>query len=226
VKNVAMICLFLMPLVAGCSHPLTVVNRSTYADTDIVPYEKKITVGIVPMSSDDTARHWVRGIGDALMRSGSVHNVTLPYYEGGKQQVDLVARIDIRSDYSGSGWNFLITWPGFLIFTPAWNGFVYKADLNTRVTLYDGRSNKQIDYLDIPIKYDIRHADINRTWCEVGWLEVSLIPFVCGFFYVQYDDSVTQKLVEQMSNDYGNYIAGRILKSRAREYSYSRASAE
>ena len=219
-KRLMAICLLFVPLAAGCSHTFEVVNRFQYTDTDMAPLKKKITVGIIAMNSDNMTRRWLRSVGEGLMRSGSVVSVTLPYYEGSREKVDLVVKVDMRTDYSGSGWNYLITFPGFLIFTPAWHGFVYKADLNTRLNLYDGRSGKGIDYLDIPMNYNIRHAAINRTWCEIGWFEVGFIPFVSGFFWIQYDDSVTEILVGEMGEEYGNYIAGRILKSRARDFEY------
>jgi hypothetical protein len=29
----------------------------------------------------------------------------------------------------------------------------------------------------------LRHADGDRTWCELGWLEVSALPFFSGIYF-------------------------------------------
>ena len=49
--------------------------------------------------------------------------------------VDFIVKLDIPTEYKGSGWNFLINFPGFLIFTPAWNGYVYKVNHTVDILL-------------------------------------------------------------------------------------------
>jgi hypothetical protein len=36
-----------------------------------------------------------------------------------------------------AGWNFLINWPGFVVFLPAWVGYGYHAEVETRLRIED-----------------------------------------------------------------------------------------
>jgi len=65
--------------------------------------------------------------------------------------------------------NFLINWPGFLIFMPAINGYIYEANYDVEVTLTEAAGDSKIDTWSIPIRLNLRHAAMNRTWTEVGW---------------------------------------------------------
>ena len=79
--------------------------------------------------------------------------------------------------------------------------------MDFQIALSDGRTNKPIDNFIVPIKYNMRHAAMNRTWTEIGWLEVGAIPFVGGFFFIQYDDNVTELLLQKVKGDVGNLAA-------------------
>jgi len=70
---------------------------------------------------------------------------------------------------------------------------------------------KKIDSFYIPVVLDIRHAAINRTWTEISWFEVSVIAFVGGIVFVQYDDSVTPLTSEKAAPVVGDYIAQEIV---------------
>jgi len=54
---------------------------------------------------------------------------------------------------------------------------------------------------------------------EIGWLEVGVIPLVGGFFFIQYDDNVTELLLQKVRADVGNYVAEKIT-SRVIKYQH------
>jgi len=120
--------------------------------------------------------------------------------------------INVVPHYSGEGLNFLVNWPGFLIFAPAIWGYGYNAEINTQVniTRLSDSSSKQIS---IPTKFTFRQAEIDRTWTEVGWLEFGVIPLIGGIVFIQYDPDVTDEFITKVSPYYGPYVARKILEA-------------
>ena len=201
--------LLAMVLSSGCAHQLDVKNLNAYQNMQMIPLRKPATVGVVPAACDVDTQRLLKGIGNALQKYSAT--VLLPYYPGSANKADVVANIAIRPEFEGSGWNFLINWPGFLIWTPAWNGYVYKANFDIQISLTKGSDNSRIDSWSIPINLNLRHAAIDRTWTEIGWLEWSVIPFIGGLVFTQYDTDVTPILLEKIENPIGDYIAQQII---------------
>ena len=195
----------IMMLGSGCAHTLDVKNLSTYENVQTHPLQKPLTIGVLPSTDDIGSSQLMKGIETSLGRYSTT--VVLPSASENTRKVDVVANIKIHSEYKGSGWNFLINWPGFLIFTPAWNGYVYKANYNVDIVLAKGMDNNQLDVWSTPINLDLRQAEIDRTWTEVGWLEVGIIPLIGGFVFIGYDTDVTPILGEKIQNPIGDYIA-------------------
>jgi hypothetical protein len=192
---------------SGCVHQLEVINQSAYQTNSMSPLRKPLTIGLVPTidATNQPCEQLVKGIGRALGSYSAT--VFLPYSAGGNQRADVVANIQIGAEYAGSGWNFLINWPGFLIFTPAWNGYVYKANLQVDIQLAKGADNAPIDSWTMPFKLDLRQAEMDRTWTEVGWLEWGVIPLIGGMVFISYDTDVTPILMEKIERPVGDYIA-------------------
>ncbi len=193
----------------GCTHQLEVKNLRSYQNLQMNPLQKALVIGVVPSTEDIHSQELMKGIATALGKYSAT--VLLPYSPGSAKKADVVANIAIRPEYKGSGWNFLINWPGFLIWTPAWNGYVYKVNYNIEIMLSNGADNSKIDSWSIPIKLNLRHADFDRTWTEISWLEVSGIAFIGGILFTQYDDDVTPLLVEKIAVPIGDYIAQEIV---------------
>lgn len=205
----AMGLLILMIFGSGCAHQLEVKNLRSYQNMQMSPLHKPLTIGVVPSTEDMDSQRLMKGVGTALQKYSAT--VLLPYSPGSVAKADVVANIAIRPEYKGSGWNFLINWPGFLIWTPAWNGYVYKANYNIEIMLTKGADNSKIDSWSIPINLNLRHADMNRTWTEIGWLEWGVIPLIGGIVFIQYDPDVTPILVDKIEIPIGDYIAQEIV---------------
>lgn len=199
----------LILLVSGCAHPLQVRNLSSYRSVSINPLDKRITVGIVPSTDEIHSRRLIKGIGEALGRHNA--NVILPYPEGSTKKVDAVATISVQPEYKGSGWNFLVNFPGFLVWAPAWNGYVYRVNYNVDVLLTKAADGSKIDSWSIPVNLDVRHAGMNRTWTEISWLEVGAIAFIGGLVFTQYDNGVTPLVMDKIELSIGDYIAQEIV---------------
>ena len=196
-------------LLSGCSHSLKVKNLDSYSNNGMTSMEKKLSIGMITQTGDVHCDKLVKGIGEALGKYSA--DVLLPYNNSSSRKVDVIANISVRPEYKGSGWNFLVNFPGFLVFAPAWNGYIYKVDYAVNVLLTNASDNVKIDSFDLPINLNVRHADMNRTWTEISWFEVGVIALVSGVIFTQYDDSVSPLVMEKVRMPIGDYIAQEIV---------------
>lgn len=207
--------LFLMitsVVLAGCSHSLQIKNLDEYFSPPLSPPKASLRIGVT--SSCDADRQnsrYITAIVSSLQRTGALQGLIYPYdhslYQG---EVDVIIDITVIPRYSGRISNFFVNWPGFLIFAPAIWGYGYNADIETIVNI---SRLKEDHSKEIPIttKYYFRQAEIDRTWTEIGWFEVGLIPLIGGFVFTGYDSDVTDEFITKVSPDYGPYVARKII---------------
>lgn len=198
-----------MVLMCGCAHPLVVKNLDTYRSYGVFELDKPLKIGIDTDANEPEQLSLLEGTAKALGHSATV---TMPYHKSSQKPVDVVANVEVQTVHEGSGWNFLVNWPGFLVWAPAWHGYVYQVKYTVHCTLTKADTKEFIDQFQIPIALDVRHAAINRTWTEISWLEVSVIAFVGGILFVDYDASVTPLVAEKVQDTLGKYIAKEIVK--------------
>ena len=194
---------------AGCTHQLTVTNLNKYKNIDINPLDRPLTIGIVSNYAKPDDQKLLNGIATALVNSSA--KVLMPYANVKNGGADVVATIAIKSTYDGSGTNFWINFPGFMVWAPAWNGYIYEVNHTVDVKLANA-GGQQFERFSLPINLDIRHADINRTWTEASWLEFGAIALVGGIVFTGYDEKVTPLLADAIQMPVGNYISQEIIK--------------
>lgn len=197
-------------LCAGCAHTLEVKNLSLYKPEYMNSLGTDLRIGLAATTSTPEEDRLMINTVNALKRDG--FKVTYPFYSSKENDatVDFVVKVATSSEYKGSGWNFLINWPGFLIWTPAWHGYNYRAVYAFDVDVMDTKTNASLPHLAIPVDLDIRHAAINRTWTELSWLEWSAIAFAGGIIFTRYDKSVTPLLVNAVESKVGDYVASKM----------------
>lgn len=196
----------------GCSHAMHVTNLDSYRPMPSPPTVPARSVGLTARNLDDPeVRGYVDGIAEGLRRDASFERVVYPFDPRAGHDVDVVFDVQVVTTYAGRGSNFLVNWPGFLIFAPAIWGYGYEASIVTKALVWtrDGATNA----LEIPTVYDFRHASIGRTWTELGWLEVSIIPFIGGIVFTRYDAGATPQFVSLVAPSYGAYVAQRLRES-------------
>jgi hypothetical protein len=196
----------------ACNHPLRIINGIDYFSPPIPAANQPLTLGVT--SNSDTHPQngrYVTAIVDALQRTGSFDRILYPYDAAAHgDQVDVPFNIAVNPSYEGRGSNFFVNWPGFLIFAPAIWGYGYQADLQTVVDI-KRNGDTESKRIEVTPHYDFRQAEIDRTWTEVGWLEVSLIPFIGGFAFMSYDPDVTNEFIREVSPNYGAFVAGKLV---------------
>ena len=206
------ICLTALVLFAGCYHPMEITNADQYFTPPSPPFAKPLKLGVTSSNvSDPVNSRYIDAVVDALQKSASFERVIYPFNQATHQgQADKVVDIAVNAKYDGSGQNFWINWPGFLIFAPAIWGYKYEAEINTQVSITDMATNasKQIA---IPTQYIFRHADMGRTWTEVSWFEVSIIALIGGIVFTGYDADVTPEFIKSVSPGYGAYVSNKIV---------------
>lgn len=209
-----LILLAAMSITSSCAHSLTVKNLDSYKTFTANSLKQPLSLGIVPVGKVD--QKLLNGIAGQL---GAFQAKVIMPYTASARQADVVAVITVDSKYDGSGWNFLISFPGFLIFAPVWNGYVYEVTHAITVQLKRGLDNEHIDKFTLPVVLDIRHSDIDRTWVmAVDWLlTYGVVSIVGGIIYVNYDDDVTPLLADRVSIPIGTYVAQEIV-NRINEY--------
>lgn len=195
---------------SGCTHPLAIKNLSNYQSFGITSFEKPVKIGIVVNTAEPDEKRILDGVANALGSYSA--QVVMPYQPSGQKPVDIIVHAGIVGVHEGSGWNFLVNFPGFLIWAPAWNGYLYEVKYTINCTLIKSSTQETIDQFKIPIALNIRHADFNRTWTEISWLEVGVIALIGGLVFTSYDQNVTPLVSEKIENPIGKYIAQEIVK--------------
>jgi len=191
----------------SCEHQMQISNlpKIPFTDTGL---SHPVSIGVVNRSTAGGTEGYVEAVGQGLHMQGNVPKVAYPYLSG--HVVDVIVFVDVIPKYRGVGTNFFVDWPGFLIFTPAWHGYSYHADLLTRVELVSAHDKQPFGRFQWNHDYEFHQADTGRSWVEVGWLEWSLIPFIGGFFAIEYDTDQTDPFIRMAGPSYGNQIATRI----------------
>jgi len=209
-KKEALIIVLIIVFCGGCSHTLEIKNLNLYENMNMSSLGKPLTIGIIPTTDGLPAQKFLKGISTELGKHSA--HVLLPYSEGNQRPVDVKAKIVVHGEYKGSGWNFLINFPGFLIFTPAWHGYNYQNKYNVEVLLTKASDNTKIDSFTVPVNLRIRHADMSRSWTAgCGWLFWGTSAFIGGFYNISYDDTVTGLVAEKIRGPVGDYIAQEIV---------------
>lgn len=199
-------------LLSGCAHSLVVKNLDSYRGFGVTQLDRPMGIGIVTDAENPDERRLLDGIAFALGQYSA--QVVMPYFPNSNKPIDVVAHMEIETAHNGSGWNYLVTFPGFLILAPAWNGYIYEVKYTINCTLTKGTGSETIDQFKIPIALDIRHAGINRTWtggCDV-LATLGAASLIGGFVFISYDNSVTPLVNEKIERPIGKYIAQEIVK--------------
>ncbi len=199
-------------LFTGCSHTMHITNADDYFTPPSTLSKKPMRLGVTSSSVNDPLNgKYVTAIVDAMQKSSSIERVIYPYNPAANQgMADAVVDISIKTHYDGKGSNFWVNWPGFLIFAPAAWGYGYTAEIETQANITSVKDGKS-QQVTVPTRYEFRHADMGRTWTEVGWLEVCIIPLIGGIVFTGYDNDITGEFINRVAPSYGPYVAKKII---------------
>lgn len=199
--------LALLAALMGCTHTMELKNLppSPYADRPAA--DPPVAVGVVDMGGDKHSSIYARVLAGALRTQPGVERVVFPYR--GDDSVDVLARLSVRPRYRGSAANFFITFPGFVVLTPWWHGYIYRANPRTEVQLV-ASTGEIVEVVSWEHEYTFHQSDGGRTWVQLSLLEYGVLALIAAPFHVAYDTDQTREFLFQVEDDYGHQVASRV----------------
>jgi hypothetical protein len=203
-------------LLSACTHQMTIVNAKDYE------VEARPVRSLILAVQGDTIAEDTTGLVDAVQQGlaaqPSVERVWKAKEVPPGIQPDYVVLVRPTTSYEGSGWNYPITFPGFLVFTHSWNGYVYKANVTTELELRRPGSEEAVATQTVDTHWDLRHCDFERgAWNSSGWYTPGYggLNLILGFFMMRYDPDATPEFVRTATLPYGRFIAVKVLDMTA-----------
>lgn len=203
-------------LLTACTHTMKVKNLREY--TLEPTHSTRRDVAVMRYTGSGEGRIFFQHIMQALRAHPSVAQLrtdwTWDTYEPGFEP-EVVLRITPRVDYHGSFWNLPITFPGFLIFTHAWNGYVYTGEAATEIEILDPATRRVIESSQIPTKYKMRYTAFDHSfWAVSGWWMpgYGATALLSGLVFIGYDDDATDPFHQEIERPYGEYIAEKVMR--------------
>jgi hypothetical protein len=208
----------------GCTHEMQVKNLTDYyvaKPTEGAPLD----VAIAPFKGNDDQQSYFQAVVAGLRKHPHVRLVQLDYNPTAQYDSfnpSHVVSLEVTPSYKGEPTpNFFITFPGFLIFTCAWNGYHYQALVNTKITVSPAKAQvvaaggaAQGTCKKVPTSFRLRHCDFQRGfWSGTGWWfpGFGLTNIVPGVIFGRYDKDATLPFHEKADATYGNYMAEQVV---------------
>ena len=103
------------------------------------------------------------------------------------------------------------------MFTHAWNGYKYTANIYTTIPIYDANGNLAKNFT-VSTPYKFNHCDFGRGfWTSSGWWTPGLgaLNSVIGLFMIGYDDDATDDFYVHVKDNYSAYVVEKIVAALA-----------
>jgi hypothetical protein len=204
-------------ILSGCTHAMKIRNSDEYVAT--ASSERPLILVVETDVTALDAETLVAAVKDGLAASSSVERVWSAKEVPPGLSPDFVVRVRPTTSYEGSGWNYPITFPGFLLFTHAWNGYHYKASVTTDVALRTPGVEQPISSETIETHWDLRHCDFERgALNSSGWYTpfYGAANIFIGFWMLRYDNDATPEFVREAKLPYGRFVAAKVIEMAAK----------
>ncbi len=199
--------LVLVVVISGCTYPMNVKNLNNYHNKTIVSLDERLRIGVRANAADLNGHRFIHAVGRDLLK----YNAQTTTAVDDSEYIDVIANISVVSKQRGSGWNFWADFPGFLIWFPSWHGYNYHVMYDIDVTLNDAKTGKLINSMYIPVRLDVKHADIDRTWVDgVAWPTLGVSALIGGLHNMMYDETLTPLVEQEVSPVLADYVAQEI----------------
>ena len=212
--------------ITGCTHEMQIENIKDYEVTPVTGVPVDVAIAAKYYSLDEAVYF------DAFVTAlrGHPHvNVVRTSWSQEKEEKGFnpgyIVSLDINPAYEGSGDNWIITWPGCYIFTCAWAGYKYSANVITDVNIVPcDKSSEMMQKCgvtpqeqseSIACDFTFRHCDFGRGfWSGSGWWMpgFGLHNIFVGMFYTDYEPKATEPFHTAVDDTYGKYIANKIVE--------------
>jgi hypothetical protein len=191
----------------ACTHALQVKNFGAYLTPVSFPkVERKVKLGVRPFAGASDDLFFFNTVVQSLRNYPGVARLTTDVRARDASQ-DLIVEVKPSARYRSSIVNLLINFPGYLIFTPAWNGYVYRAEIVTEIKVTDG-NGALLQQVLVPVSYNLRHADFDRTILTgLTWAEAGMLALGGGIYNAAvFDRDAIAPLHAAVRDNYGQYV--------------------
>ena len=205
-------CVALLAFLTACTHTLELTSEPS-RDLPWQPVDEPVRL-VIPDSNDPM----VDGIVREMLMDSRVDRIGRP----GRLDVadpDYIVDVRTETEFDADDQNFWITFPGFLLWTHAWMGYKYHANVQTTSEVRDPEG-KTLSKIVIETPYEMRYTSFPRgaSASLVGWLTpgfgvLAVIPG--GMFASDYDDRGTGDFEAAANPSYSAVVASRILQQIA-----------
>lgn len=203
----------LLWMTAGCSHQLQIKNFGAYAvPMRLIRINPPARVAIRPFAGTADDLFYFNALVERLQRDSGAYEVRTDWSGSASDfSPELVLSFDPKVAYRSSWVNIPINFPGFLLWIPAANGYVYKVDLNTDVGVY-APDGTELQKLTVPMQYNLRHSEFDRTsLAEISWFEVGIISLTSGIYgSLNFDPDLVQPFQQNVRENYASYVLNRV----------------
>ena len=204
----ALTLLVLAAVITGCTYPMNVKNLNNYHNKTVVALDERLRIGIRANAADLNGHRFIHAVGRDLLKYNAQ---TTTAVDETNNFIDVIANISVVSKQRGSGWNFWADFPGFLIWFPSWHGYNYHVMYDIDVTLNDAKTGQLINAMYIPVRLDVKHADIDRTWVDgVAWPTLGASALIGGLHNMMYDETLTPLVEQEVAPVLADYVAQEI----------------
>ena len=200
-------------IMMGCTHSLRITNEETLVPPQTKP-SNAVKLGFVK-----TEDKLINSVINEISLNMACKEANKDYQNGLGIEVDYVSDLSASMKFRASGQNFLITIPGFIVFTHAWLGYKYYIDIDTQSKLLDTTGNT-LSEATIITPYEIRYTSFARgAWSSlIGWFTpgFGLIDIIPGIIYSgDYDDRATPEFIEKAKPSYSTFVSAKLLEQVA-----------
>lgn len=218
-----LILLAMVIIASGCAHSL----EAKYGSGDSLGYsvtreslQNQVVLGVKsPAVRDKYDESLYHSIVEALDRTGSFSKIVKNYSESqstGGQSPDLVLDIQVNTTYTDdAGQNWATQWPGVIVLSTWWNGLLYYADMDSKVSAKLVKTGQSIEVKSHD-RYDVHYASTGRgvfAGSVVGWVLLTIPSFISAAIPTNWDDNMKADTVMKVRDEYGRIMAQKIVEA-------------
>lgn len=205
-------------VLAGCTHSAEFVHEKP--DREPIAPVLTRSVSLAMLAMPETDGRLERRVVDALRLAPPV-TVASQRVARTELDADYTVALHVKRRAGSRGTNFLICWPGFIVFAPAWHGleWPYRVTTLAVVTRRDGSELAQIWRSDSYTAYYT--SSIYGVFAGAGWFPpfYSVPAFITGIVaaFVPEERELNREFFHQESDEWARRVATEILGAIARD---------
>ncbi|MBI5555803.1 MAG: hypothetical protein HY920_08145 [Elusimicrobia bacterium] len=202
--------LLVVSLTLGCTYALKVTNEGDF-EPETTTLKQQVKLGVLNTNDD-----LLSSVVNKLQMDPNIAEIKFNYQPNSGVEVDYAQKLERKAKYRADGQNFIITFPGFILFAHAWAGYKYYIDIATISTLLD-KDGKVLKNATFNTTYEIRYTSFARgaTTSLCGWIlpPYGGLDIIAGAFFAgTFDHRGTDEFYDKVKDSYSSYIASKIVR--------------